>query len=72
MSIQNTALARAAASPQEAAIYLTAAFTGLRRGELVGERVGPHAAVSSATSLFFWLGRSFSGPRTSEIEWALK
>jgi integrase len=32
------ALARAAASEQDAAIYLTAAFTGLRRGELVALR----------------------------------
>jgi integrase len=32
------ALARAAASDQDAAIYLTAAFTGLRRGELVALR----------------------------------
>jgi integrase len=32
------ALVRAAASEQEAAIYLTAAFTGLRRGELVALR----------------------------------
>ena len=31
-------LARAAASEQDAAIYLTAAFTGLRRGELVALR----------------------------------
>ena len=29
------ALVRAAASEQDAAIYLTAAFTGLRRGELL-------------------------------------
>ncbi|MDP9346197.1 MAG: hypothetical protein M3P44_10810 [Actinomycetota bacterium] len=29
------ALVRAASSEQDAAIYLTAAFTGLRRGELV-------------------------------------
>jgi integrase len=33
------ALVRAAASPQDAAMYLTAAFTGLRRGELVALRV---------------------------------
>jgi integrase len=32
------ALARAAASEQDAAIYLTAAFTGLRRGELIALR----------------------------------
>lgn len=32
------ALVRAAASPQDAAIYLTAAFTGLRRGELLALR----------------------------------
>jgi len=32
------ALVRAAASPQDAAIYLTAALTGLRRGELVALR----------------------------------
>lgn len=32
------ALVRAAASEQDAAIYLTAAFTGLRRGELIGLR----------------------------------
>jgi integrase len=32
------ALARAAASPQDAAIFLTAAFTGLRRGELIALR----------------------------------
>jgi len=32
------ALVRAAASEQDAAIYLTAAFTGLRRGELVALR----------------------------------
>ena len=32
------ALVRAAASDQDAAIYLTAAFTGLRRGELVALR----------------------------------
>ena len=32
------ALVRAAESEQEGAIYLTAAFTGLRRGELVGLR----------------------------------
>jgi integrase len=32
------ALLRAAASEQDAAIYITAAFTGLRRGELVGLR----------------------------------
>jgi integrase len=32
------ALVRAAASPQDAAIYLTAAFTGLRRGELIALR----------------------------------
>jgi integrase len=31
-------LARAAASEQDAAIYLTAAFTGLRRGELIALR----------------------------------
>jgi integrase len=34
------ALVRAAASPQDAAIYLTAAFTGLRRGELLALRWG--------------------------------
>ena len=34
------ALVRAAASEQDAAIYLTAAFTGLRRGELVALRWG--------------------------------
>jgi integrase len=33
-----TALVRAAASEQDAAIYLTAAFTGLRRGELLALR----------------------------------
>src|SRR6202041_3353569 len=33
-----SALARAAASEQDAAIFLTAAFTGLRRGELVALR----------------------------------
>ena len=32
------ALVRAAASPQDGAIYLTAAFTGLRRGELIALR----------------------------------
>jgi integrase len=32
------ALVRAAASPQDAAIFLTAAFTGLRRGELIALR----------------------------------
>ncbi len=32
------ALVRAAASEQDAALYLTAAFTGLRRGELVALR----------------------------------
>ncbi len=32
------ALARAAASEQDAAIFLTAAFTGLRRGELIALR----------------------------------
>jgi integrase len=32
------ALVRAAASDQDAAIYLTAAFTGLRRGEIIGLR----------------------------------
>jgi integrase len=32
------ALVRAAASDQDAAIYLTAAFTGLRRGELIALR----------------------------------
>ncbi len=32
------ALVRAAASPQDAAIFLTAAFTGLRRGELLALR----------------------------------
>lgn len=32
------ALVRAAASAQDAALYLTAAFTGLRRGELIGLR----------------------------------
>ena len=32
------ALVRAAASPQDAAIYLTAAFSGLRRGELLALR----------------------------------
>ncbi len=32
------ALQRAAASEQDAAIYMTAAFTGLRRGEIVGLR----------------------------------
>jgi integrase len=32
------ALVRAAASEQDAAIYLTAAFTGLRRGELLALR----------------------------------
>jgi hypothetical protein len=32
------ALVRAAASEQDAAIYLTAAFTGLRRGELIALR----------------------------------
>jgi integrase len=32
------ALVRAAASEQDAAIFLTAAFTGLRRGELVALR----------------------------------
>jgi integrase len=32
------ALVRAAASPQDAAIYLTAAFTGLRRGERLALR----------------------------------
>jgi integrase len=32
------ALVRAAESEQDAAIFLTAAFTGLRRGELVGLR----------------------------------
>jgi integrase len=32
------ALGRAAASEQDAAIYLTAAMTGLRRGELVALR----------------------------------
>ena len=33
-----SALARSAASEQDAAIYLTAAFTGLRRGELIALR----------------------------------
>jgi integrase len=32
------ALVRAAESEQDAAIYLTAAFTGLRRGELIALR----------------------------------
>jgi integrase len=32
------ALVRAAGSPQDAALYLTAAFTGLRRGELIALR----------------------------------
>src|SRR4051812_12795526 len=32
------ALVRAAASPQDGAIYLTAAFNGLRRGELIALR----------------------------------
>jgi integrase len=32
------ALVRAAASEQDGAIYLTAAFTGLRRGELLALR----------------------------------
>ena len=32
------ALVRSAASPQDGAIYLTAAFTGLRRGELIALR----------------------------------
>ena len=32
------ALVRAAASEQDGALFLTAAFTGLRRGELIGLR----------------------------------
>jgi integrase len=32
------ALVRAAADEQDAAIFLTAAFTGLRRGELIALR----------------------------------
>jgi integrase len=41
------ALVRAADSTQDAAVFLTAAFTGLRRGELVALRVG---AVDFANS----------------------
>lgn len=46
------ALVRAAASDQDGAIYLTAAFTGLRRGELIAlrwrESTSPRSASVSA------------------------
>ena len=50
------ALVRAAESEQDAAIYLTAAFTGLRRGELVALRCHSNSRVSDPTQ------RPFSSP----------
>ena len=44
------ALVRAAESEQDAAIYLTAAFTGLRRGELVGAALALRSTSRGAPS----------------------
>lgn len=75
------ALVRAAASEQDAAIYLTAAFTGLRRGELVGLRwrdvdfAGSVIRVRRAYSLGKVVvpksGRARAVPMASEVAGAL-
>ena len=62
------ALVRAAASEQDAAIYLTAAFTGLRRGEIVALRwrdvdfVRRHIRVTSS-----YTERALSTPKSGKV-----
>jgi len=62
------ALVRAASSEQDAAIYLTAAFTGLRRGEIVALRwrdvdfTGRHLRVTSS-----YTERALSTPKSGKV-----
>ena len=61
-------LARAAASPQDRAIYLTAAFTGLRRGELLALRwrdvdFAGHTIRVRAN----WAARQLTTPKSGKV-----
>ena len=62
------ALVRAAASEQDAAIYLTAAFTGLRRGELIALRwrdVGFAGSVIRVRGNY--AGGSVTSPKSGKV-----